>query len=73
MDLIPYMLVVGPKEAESNSVNVRCRIDGELGVMTLDAAIQKLTEERNQRTIRQVAKRTDTAVLPPSGGEQNEY
>ncbi len=24
MDLIPYMLVVGPKEQETNSVNVRC-------------------------------------------------
>jgi len=73
LDLIPYMLVVGPKEAEQNAVNVRCRIDGELGVMSLEAAIQKLTEERDQRTIRQIAKRTDAAVLPSSGGEQNEY
>lgn len=74
LDLIPYMLVVGPKEAESNSVNVRCRIDGEIGVMTLEAAIQKLAEERDQRTIRQIAKRTEAAVLPAFGdAEQNEY
>ena len=73
MDLIPYMLVVGPKEQETNSVNVRCRIDGELGVMTLDDAIAKLSGERDQRVIRQVAKPTAVAALPTGGGEQNEY
>ena len=73
MDLIPYMLVVGPKEAETNSVNVRCRIDGELGVMTLDAAIAKLSEERDKRTIRQIAKPAAPAVLASTSGEQNEY
>ena len=73
LDLIPYMLVVGPKEAEQNAVNVRCRIDGELGVMPLDDAIRKLCEERDQRTIRQVAKRAETPALTASGGEQNEY
>ena len=73
MDLIPYMLVVGPKEAETNSVNVRCRIDGELGVMTLDAAIAKLSEERDKRVIRQIAKPAAPTVLTPTTGEQNEY
>ena len=73
LDLIPYMLVVGPKEAEQNAVNVRCRIDGELGVMSLDDAIRKLSEERDQRTIRQIAKREEISALPQSGEEQNEY
>ena len=73
MDLIPYMLVVGPKEQETNSVNIRCRIDGELGVMTLDAAVAKLSEERDRRVIRQVAKPTAVAALPTGGEEQNEY
>ena len=73
MDLIPYMLVVGPKEAETNSVNVRCRIDGELGVMTLDAAIAKLSEERDKRVSRQIAKPAAPTVLTPTTGEQNEY
>ena len=73
MDLIPYMLVVGPKEQETNSVNIRCRIDGELGVMTLGAAVAKLSEERDRRVIRQVAKPTAVAALPTGGEEQNEY
>jgi threonyl-tRNA synthetase len=73
MDLIPYMLVVGPKEAETNSVNVRCRIDGELGVMTFDEALKKLVDERDQRVIRQVAKPSAVAVMTQSGEEQNQY
>ncbi len=73
MDLIPYMLVVGPKEAETNSVNVRCRIDGELGVMAFDEALAKLVEERDKRTIRQIAKPAASAVLSPSDREKNEY
>ncbi|HRA87372.1 MAG TPA: threonine--tRNA ligase [Planctomycetaceae bacterium] len=73
IDLIPYMLVVGPKEAEQNAVNVRCRIDGELGVMSLDDAIKKLSEERDARTIRQVAKRSEAAELRNTDDEQNEY
>jgi len=73
MDLIPYMLVVGPKEAEQNAVNVRCRIDGELGVMSLEDAIRKLTEERDQRTIRQIAKGMEATVSSQADGEQHEY
>ena len=71
MDLIPYMLVVGPKEAEQNAVAVRCRIDGDLRVMSFDDALQKLTDERNNQTIRQVAKSTFSAVEDVATG--NEY
>ncbi len=73
MDLIPYMLVVGPKEAETNSVAVRCRIDGDLGVMTLDDAIAKLVQERDGRTIRQIPKPSAPPVSVTTGSEQNEY
>jgi len=73
MDLIPYMLVVGPKEAETNSVAVRCRIDGDLGVMTLDDAIAKLVQERDGRTIRQIPKPSAPPVTVATGTEQNEY
>ncbi|NMA24732.1 MAG: threonine--tRNA ligase, partial [Clostridiales bacterium] len=36
---IPYMLIVGDKEAESNQVSVRHRADGDLGAVPLDAFI----------------------------------
>jgi threonyl-tRNA synthetase len=36
MQKIPYMLVVGPREADSGSVSVRNRRHGDMGVKTLD-------------------------------------
>jgi threonyl-tRNA synthetase len=73
VELIPYMLVVGPKEQESGSVAVRCRIDGDLGVMTLDDAIARLAKERDARTIRQIAKPAAPTVVASGSAEMNEY
>lgn len=56
MELIPYMAVVGPKEADANSIALRDRIEGELGVKTIDETIAYLTDEVVTRRIRQVAK-----------------
>ena len=62
LELIPYMLVVGPKEAEQDAVALRDRIDGDLGTMPTDAAIDRLREEVTSRKIRQVAKSTFQSV-----------
>ena len=43
---IPYMLVMGAREAESGTVSVRSRAEGDLGAMPLDAFIAKLDAER---------------------------
>ena len=72
LDLIPYMFVVGPQEAEAGAVAVRDRIDGDLGAMPLADAIAKLREEADARTIRQVAEKTDLTafeVETDAGGE----
>jgi threonyl-tRNA synthetase len=42
---IPYMLVIGDKEAETGEAAVRSRKDGELGAMSAEALVAKLTEE----------------------------
>jgi threonyl-tRNA synthetase len=42
---IPYMLVVGAKEAENNTVAVRKRRAGDLGSMPIEAVIDKIAEE----------------------------
>jgi len=55
LDLIPYMLVVGEKDAEQGTVTVRDRIEGDLGAMRLPAAIAKLQQEITDKTVRQVA------------------
>lgn len=64
LELIPYMAVVGPKEATSGAMALRDRIDGDLGAMPFEEALKKLLDEVEQRTIRQVVKREE-AVQPP--------
>ncbi|MGA3119617.1 MAG: threonine--tRNA ligase [Polyangiaceae bacterium] len=41
----PYLLVVGPKEAEADSVGVRSRDAGELGAMKVDEFVARLVAE----------------------------
>ncbi len=50
---IPYMLIVGPRDAEKNVVSVRDRIDGDLGGLTIEQTIQKFRDEVAQRQVRQ--------------------
>lgn len=75
LELIPYMAVIGPKEAESGSVALRDRIEGDLGAMKIEDAIAKLQKEVADRLIRQVVtKETSVAEIPESAtAVQNEY
>ena len=45
MEKVPYMLVLGDKEAENGTASVRSRRDGDLGAMSVDALLEKLKEE----------------------------
>ena len=49
VDRAPYMLVLGPKEAEENSVSVRSRDTGETVTMSVDEFISKVTTEISER------------------------
>ena len=51
LDLVPYLAVVGAKEAENGSVALRSRKEGELGETLLDDVIQRLGEEVKARTL----------------------
>ena len=44
-DKIPYMLIVGPREAEAGAVSVRTRAGGDQGVTTLEAVAATLAAE----------------------------
>lgn len=48
---IPYMLVVGDKEAETGEVSVRVRQGGDIGTMSIDSFIEKAQEENKSRAI----------------------
>ena len=45
---IPYMLVVGEKEEQTQTVGVRSRTEGDIGAMSLPEFIQKIKEEIDQ-------------------------
>ena len=57
LELVPYMFVVGPRDAEQGTVSVRDRIDGDLGAMPLAGAIDKLRTEVASKQVRRVASR----------------
>lgn len=52
LELIPYMLVVGPRDAEGGTVSVRDRLEGDLGAMPVDQAIERLKAEIAERRVR---------------------
>jgi threonyl-tRNA synthetase len=44
----PYMLVLGDKEADSETVSVRHHGDGDLGALRLDELIERMSEEAGE-------------------------
>ena len=46
---VPYLLVVGDREVENRAVAVRTRSGEDLGTMTLDALVERLTAETASR------------------------
>jgi threonyl-tRNA synthetase len=71
LELIPYMFVVGPRDAEQGTVSVRDRIAGDLGALPLAAAIDKLQAEVASKQVRQVAEKKTTVLA--ERGEAHEY
>ena len=51
LDKVPYTLVMGYKEAETQSVSVRSRARGDEGVISLDAFVAKLKAEVATRAL----------------------
>lgn len=72
LDMIPYMVVVGPKEAEESAVALRDRLEGDLGSMPFEDALAKLKQEVEARTIRHVEK-SSFSGLESDQTVQNEY
>lgn len=73
VELIPYMAVVGPKEAETHSAALRDRLQGDLGAMPVSEMIAKLTEEVRERSIRHVVKSELPTAEETSKEVANEY
>lgn len=70
LDLVPYMLVIGQKDKDQGGVSVRDRLEGDLGFMPLETALEKLKTERDGRVIRQVVKSNFKGFA--GGGDEGE-
>jgi threonyl-tRNA synthetase len=51
VEKVPYMLVVGGKEAESRQVSVRSRKSGDEGVLPLENFVERLKQEISERVL----------------------
>ena len=51
LEKIPYMLVIGDKDIENNTVSVRSRKDGDIGAMSIGEFIEKITDDVKTRRI----------------------
>ena len=70
LEKVPYMLVVGEKEAAAGTVAVRDRVAGDLGALALTELVTRLQQEVRERTIRQTS--TATAGLTEGGAKFGE-
>ncbi len=51
LDRVPYILVIGGKEAETNSVSVRHRVHGDLGSIPLDEFVSTISKEISEKSL----------------------
>ena len=45
MEKIPIIIIIGDREVETNSLSVRARKEGNLGLMSLDSFLEKIKPE----------------------------
>ncbi len=50
MEKIPYMILVGDKDIEANTISVRSRKNGDEGATTIDEFVKRITEEIELKT-----------------------
>lgn len=53
LELVPYLFIVGPRDAEAETVSVRDRIEGDIGAVKVEEAIARLHKEATSREVRQ--------------------
>ena len=59
VEKVPYMLVIGAKEAETGAVSVRSRFAGDEGVRPLSEFIDSICEEIRTKAIRKIEKKDE--------------
>lgn len=70
LEKTPYMVIVGPRDAENGTMSVRDRHDGDLGAMPVADAVERFVTEVREKTVRQ-----KVTLKPPVSASvvENEY
>jgi threonyl-tRNA synthetase len=63
------MLVVGPRDAEAGTVSLRDRLEGDLGALPLEEAINRLKQEIADRRVRKTFSGSAGLEGKPAGNE----
>ena len=51
LEKVPYMVVVGDKDIENNTISIRKRKEGDLGAMTVEQFLAKIVPDRDNKVI----------------------
>ena len=51
LEKVPYMVVVGDKDIENNTIAIRKRKEGDLGAMTVEQFLEKIVPDRDNKVI----------------------
>jgi threonyl-tRNA synthetase len=71
LDMIPMMAVCGPRDEAAGTISLRDRLDGDLGAMSLEAAIERLRDENARRAVRHKPK--PLAVVAEPTADPSDY
>jgi len=66
LEKVPYMAIIGPRDAENGTVSLRDRHEGDLGAIPVSAAIERFVAEIRDKRVRQtiqLAPPVDTSVV----------
>lgn len=51
LEKVPYMVVVGDRDIENNTISIRKRKEGDLGAMTVEQFLEKIVPDRDNKVI----------------------
>ena len=51
LEKVPYMVVVGDKDIENNTISIRKRKEGDFGAMTVEQFLEKIVPDRDNKVI----------------------
>jgi threonyl-tRNA synthetase len=71
LDMIPVMIVCGPRDEAAGTVSLRDRIDGDVGAMSLEAAVERLRDENARRAVRHKPKPLAVAASGSAGSSED--